>query len=167
MKQVNIFTIRDDEEYRRIVIDSVCSGIRNYEPLKNILTYFLDNKLHLFEDEIFKGSFYEGDDEFLDLLLPSIRRVWAKFFIETPEILTDYQKELYRLSFDIDEFIEYLVSMIPKVKLSLIHFEELDRTLETLTLIVDNYVAKSIKKCLESQNILEEIRDKKIIKIVK
>jgi hypothetical protein len=167
MKHANIFAIRDDEQYRLIVIDSVCSGVRNSESLKNILNYVLDKKLHLFEDDIFQGSFYESDDDFLDLILPSIRRVWAKFFIETPEILTDYQKELYRLSFDIDEFIDYLLIMIPKVKTSLFHFDELDRTLETLTLIVDNYVAKSIRKCIESQNILEEIRDKKITKIVK
>lgn len=167
MIQSKVFSIRDDKEYRSIIIGSVCAGISHSQPLKDVINYFLDNKLHLFQDEVFQGSFYESDDEFLDVLLPSIRRVWAKFFIETPEILTDYQKELYRLSFDIDEFTDYLLSMIPKVKTSLIHFDELDRTLETLTLIVDNYVAKSIRKCLESQNILEEIRDKKIDKIVK
>ena len=93
MKHANIFAIRDDEQYRLIVIDSVCSGVRNSESLKNILNYVLDKKLHLFEDDIFQGSFYESDDDFLDLILPSIRRVWAKFFIETPEILTDYQKD--------------------------------------------------------------------------
>lgn len=163
---VDIFSIRDDIEYRTLVIDSVCSGIKNPETLKQIINYFLDTKLHLFEGEIYSGSFYENDDQFLDLVIPSIRRVWAKFFVNPPEILTDTQKELYKLSFDIDDFTDYLIKIIPNVKTSLLQFDELDRTSETLTLIVDNYVAKQIRICLESDDVFRDIRNIKIKKII-
>lgn len=166
MTEFNIFDIRDDVQYRSIIIDSTCLGIKNSNNLKDIINYFLDNKLELLNIEIFKDTIYENDDKLLDLMIPCIRRVWSKFFINPPEILTSIQIDLYQLSFDIDQFLDYLIEIIPKVKSSLVHFDELDRTIETLNLIVDNYVAMSIRKCIESQNLKQEIRDFKIKKMI-
>lgn len=162
MKDLTIFDIRDDLDYRKIVLESICTGVRNSSELKNYINYVLDNKLSLFESDVFSGSFYEDDDDFLDLLIPTIKRLYAKFFITPPQILTPDQLELFTLHFDLDVFLNYIVEMIPKVKKSLEHFSELDRTSETMTLIVDNYVAGVIRKCIESNSISRDIRDIKI-----
>jgi hypothetical protein len=78
----------------------------------------------------------------------------------------DKRLELYQLSFNIDDFIEYLIDMFNKTKNLLIHFEFLDKTQETLTLIVDNYVAKLVNGVTTCDDIAKEIRDLKIQKVV-
>ena len=65
--------------------------------------------------------------------------------------------------------------MLKKTKSCLIHFDKLDRTVETLTLIVDNYIANLVEKTKECNDIEKEIasiklqreRDIKINNIVK
>ena len=47
--------------------------------------------------------------------------------------------------------------MMIKCKQSLIHFENIDRTSETLTLIVDNYIAGLVKKVRDCDDIGTEI----------
>jgi hypothetical protein len=56
--------------------------------------------------------------------------------------------------------------MFNKTKNLLIDFEYLDKTQETLTLIVDNYVAKLINNVTNCDDISQEIRDLKIKKVV-
>ena len=51
----------------------------------------------------------------------------------------------------------YLIEMMLKCKESLIHFEHIDRTAETLTLIVDNYIAGLVKKVRDCDDIGTEI----------
>lgn len=160
--------MRENASYKQAVIDSLLQGVRNSWELKETLVYVIDNKLCLFEkSELFQGSLYEGEDEIIELILPSIRRLWSKVFINPPEILKNSQLELFQLSFDIDHFIDYLLDILPKVKHSLYHFEKLDRTSETLTLIVDNYAADLFEKSRESKDVLQEIRDLKIKKMIK
>ena len=103
----------------------------------------------------------------LDLILPAITRLYGKYFVTPPTILKSDRLELYQLSFDIDHFIDYFVDIIPKVKNSLSYMEYLDRTVETLSLVVDNYVAGQFKYAYDCKDIIEEIREVKLKKLIK
>ena len=59
--------------------------------------------------------------------------------------------------FNPDEFIDYLVDMFIISKDCLQHFEHIDRTSETLTLIVDNYVAGLVQRVRDVENHQEAI----------
>jgi hypothetical protein len=61
------------------------------------------------------------------------------------------------MHFNADEFIDYLIDMFIKSKNCLEHFEHIDRTVETLTLIVDNYVAGLVQKVINTDNHEEAI----------
>lgn len=168
--------IKNDKQFRETISDSLCSGIKESSDFRQILDYIIDNKLDLVQNI---ENLYEDEDDILYLLLPSVRRAWAKVFIETPKIfempkfvtqvpgyIPDKRLELYQLNFDIDEFINYLIDMFVKTKNLLNHFEYLDKTQETLTLIVDNYIAMLIKRVTSCNDIPNEIRDLKIKRLV-
>ncbi len=167
MRELNIFSIKDNPHYRDVIIENCCHGLRNSKDLRKILNYVIDNKLDIFEkSELFYNSLYEDDDKITDLILPSIKRLWCNIFINPPQMLKGQKLELFQLSFEIDHFIEYLTNILPKVKESLIHFDKLDRTSETLTLIVDNYIAYLFEKSRESKDVIQEIRDLKIKRMI-
>ena len=107
----------------------------------------------------------------------SVIKSFNKIFIDPPPLFKDptydegVRLEMFQLSFDIDEFNEYLVEMLIKTKNSLKYFENIDRAAETVSLIVDNYVAILVKRVLESYDIKGEIvklkRDKKLKELTK
>ena len=160
----SILDLKTDPDFRSLLVDTLCQGIRMSSDFRDILDYVIDKKLHLFEDEAFSGSFYPEDDKTLDLIFPAIRRAWAKVFVDPPALLKDKKLELFQLLFDIDEFIEYLLEIMPKVKNSLIEFDSLDRTSETLVLIVDNYIAELLDATRNVEDIQTQIRDLRIKK---
>ena len=142
-----------------------------------MIEYVIVNKLQLIQQRT--DVLYEDEDDILLLILPAMRRIWGKVYVETPKIfempkvvtqvrgyVPDKRLELYQLSFNIDDFIEYLIDMFNKTKNLLIHFKFLDKTQETLTLIVDNYVAKLVNGVTTCDDIAKEIRDLKIQKVV-
>jgi hypothetical protein len=161
-----IFDLRDDPMLKEELLDTLESMLRSHSSdFRDTISYVLDNKLDLFKE--FDGPFYEGEDNMLDLILPAITRLYGKYFVTPPTILKSDRLDLYQLSFDIDHFIDYFVDIIPKVKNSLEHLENLDRTAETLSLVVDNYIASRFKYAYECDDILQEIREVKLKKIVK
>jgi hypothetical protein len=161
-----IFDLRDDPMLREELLDTLESMLKSHSSdFRDTISYVLDNKLDLFKE--FDGPFYEGEDNMLDLILPAITRLYGKYFITPPTILKSDRLDLYQLSFDIDHFIDYFIDIIPKVKNSLEHLENLDRTAETLSLVVDNYIASRFKYAYECIDILQEIREVKLKKIVK
>lgn len=166
-KRKSILDLKHNQDFRRVVTEALCQGIRLTSDFRDILDYVIDNKLHLFEEDDFSGSFYPEDDDTLDLIFPAIRRVWGKVFVEPPSILKDKKLELFQLLFDIDDFVDYLIQIIPKVKTSLIEFDKLDRTAETLVLIVDNYIAGLLEATRNRNDIQMEIRDLRIKKTLK
>jgi hypothetical protein len=163
----SILDLKKDADFRSLLVDTLCQGIRLTSDFRDILDYVIDNKLHLFEEADFSGSFYPEDDDTLDLIFPAIRRVWGKVFVEPPSILKDKKLELFQLLFDIDDFVDYLIQIIPKVKTSLIEFDKLDRTAETLVLIVDNYIAGLLEATRNRNDIQMEIRDLRISKTLR
>lgn len=157
-----------DSYNKKLIIEALCRGIsREYlYSFKSLLEYVIDKKYHLFDREEFKGSLYLNEDETLDLVLPSVRRVFAKIFIDPPSIfnssnvppmLVSHRYELLTMYFNIDEFIDYLIDMFIKSKYCLQHFEYIDRTSDTLTLIVDNYVSGLVQRVLNVEDHKKEI----------
>lgn len=174
--------IHKNREYRSAIISTLSVGVPEEwsEYFEMTLAYVIDEKWMLFDIDDLKGSFYEGEDDTLDLVLPSVRRVFGKVFIDPPKIFVtdpsiaavkgykeDGRLELFRLHFDIDEFLDYFLEYLLLTKDSLIKFEYIDRTSETLTLIVDNYIAKLVRFVLDSNDIKCDIRDMKIKRMVK
>jgi len=147
-----------DVVYKKTIIDALCQGIdsKYLNSFKSLLEYVIDKKYHLFDREEFKGALYLEEDETLDLVLPAIRRVFGKVFIDPPTLFKDSnygrvlpenkRYKLFTMYFNVDEFIDYLIDMFIKSKNCLEHFEHIDRTVETLTLIVDNYVAGLVQR---------------------
>jgi len=161
-----IFDLRDDPMFREELLDTLESMLKSHSSdFRDTISYVLDNKLDLFKE--FDGPFYEGEDNMLDLILPAITRLYGKYFITPPTILKSDRLDLYQLSFNIDHFIDYFVDIIPKVKNSLSYMENLDRTAETLSLVVDNYVAGQFKYAYDCKDIIEEIREVKLKKLIK
>ena len=80
----SILDLKTDPDFRSLLVDTLCQGIRLSSDFRDILDYVIDKKLHLFEDEAFFGSFYPEDDKTLDLIFPAIRRAWAKVFVDPP-----------------------------------------------------------------------------------
>jgi hypothetical protein len=163
----SILDLKKDPDFRSMLVDALCQGIRLTSDFRDIVDYVIDNKLHLFETDEFSGSFYPEDDDTLDLIFPAIRRVWGKVFVDPPVLLKEKKLELFQLLFDIDDFIDYLLDIMPKVKTSLIEFDKLDRTAETLVLIVDNYIAWLLETTRNREDIQQEIRDLRISKTLK
>jgi len=162
---MNVFDFRDDLVLREEMLDTLSNMVRPLNSdFRDIINYVLDNKLDVIKQ--FDCIFYDGDDNMLDLILPAIGRLYAKYFITPPTILKSDNLHLYQLSFDIDDFIDYLVDIMSKVKNSLVALDCLDRTAETISLIVDNYIASRFKQAYECENILEEIREVKLKKII-
>jgi len=160
-----IFDLREDPMLREELLDTLESMLRSRSSdFRDTVSYVLDNKLDLFKD--FDGPVYEGEDSMLDLILPAITRLYGKYFITPPTMLKLEKLELYQLSFDIDHFIDYLINILPKVKNSLATLESLDRTAETLSLVVDNYIANRFKYAYECDDILQEIREVKLKKLI-
>jgi hypothetical protein len=160
-----LFDLRDDPMLKEELLDTLESMLKSHSSdFRDIIIYVLENKLDLFKE--FEGPFYEGEDDMLDLILPAITRLYGKYFVTPPTILKSDKLELYQLSFDIDHFIDYFVDIIPKVKNSLVHMEYLDRTAETLSLVVDNYIAGQFKYAYNCEDILQEIREVKLKKLV-
>lgn len=182
MAKPSFLDIHKDKNYKNAIIDSLTAGIPGnfLEYYEMTLTYVIDEKSKLFDNPEFDGSLYEGEDETLDLILPSIRRLFAKVFIDTPKIfqpspeimsvkgfVPDGRLELFQLYYNIDEFIDYLIEYLSLSKNCLERFHYIDRTSTTLEIIVDNYIGKLIKQVLESQDIKKDIRDLKIKNLVK
>ena len=166
MNDKTLFDLRDDPMLKEELLDTLESMLKSHSSdFRDIIIYVLENKLDLFKE--FEGPFYEGEDDMLDLILPAITRLYGKYFVTPPTILKSDKLELYQLSFDIDHFIDYFVDIIPKVKNSLVHMEYLDRTAETLSLVVDNYIAGQFKYAYDCKDILEEIREVKLKKLIK
>lgn len=163
---MSIFSrLKSNDTYKNAVIESLLQGVseNHVEILSQILLYVIEEKYQLFDNPELQGHFYnDEDDELSDLILPSIRRLYGKTFINPPSLFaSDTETDRYKLFvlyFNIDDFINYFIDLLLKSKGMLINFEYIDKTAETLTLIVDNYIAGNVKKVRDCQDISSEIK---------
>lgn len=171
-KSISFFDITSDELYKRELFNVLKKGIdqRYQKEFLDVLEY-VTSKSDLFNKPELRRELYSGEDNIDDLILPSVRRVFCKVFTQPPPIFLNSHEDgsrlqMFQLSFDIDEFIEYFIEMIKVSETILSEFIYLDRTSQTLELIVDNYIAKLVKNVLESTDVKQDIqlliRDKKI-----
>lgn len=167
-----------DSAFKEMILDSICDG--NSE-LRDILEWVINNKIYKF-----KSDFFE-DFSLQELVLPAVRRIWNQIYSQPPSIFKPQyidgglvsnnlnksnsnrsrKLELYQLSFDIEDFISYLKEMLNENKTCLDRFEYLDKPLELIELVCDNYIAKLVDFVNNSENINEDIRNKKLKNILK
>lgn len=166
-KKPTFLELRNNEHYKSALVNSLCGGLDDVEKFKQIINYVIDYKSELFNICELEGTLYDGEDDVLDLVLPSIRRVYGKVFMEPPTLLKERRLELFQEYFDIDEFIEYMILMMIKTKNCLYEFKNLDRTVDTLTLIVDNYVSGLVEKSRDCDDHIQVIRDLRLNKLTK
>lgn len=160
-----VLDMRTDETFRGLMLDAICNGLGN--EFKEMIIYVVDTKLDLFENEDFLGSMYADEDLIIDLILPCVRRIWGEVFINPPTLFREKRLEYFQLLFDIDEFINYFINVVPKMRKSLEPLDSLDRTSKTLELVVDNYVAFLVERTRGREDIVADIRDLKIRKTLK
>ena len=82
------------------------------------------------------------------------------------DLLTPENFMAIDIRYDIDDFLDYLVTHLISSKELLIQFEHIDRAITTLEIIVDNYTAGLVKKVLDSDDIKRDIRDLKLKKMI-
>lgn len=179
MTKPNFLEIHQNTSYKQALIDSLTGGITEewMEYFEMTMEYVISEKYLLFSGSQFEGCLYEGEDETLDFILPCVRRVFGKVFVEPPVIFSvhpevakvpgyvpDGRLELFRLLYDIDDFIDYLVKVIPESNQCLQNFENIDKSVTICEIIVDNYIAGLVKKVLECDDIKSTTRDLKLKK---
>ena len=168
MIKKNLIQICENLESREILIDTLCQGITNTSDFRDAINYIIDNKISMFNIEEFKSQLYEDEEEYLDLLLPTFRRVWGRVYIQPPPLFRSKEKlDLFRLNFDINEFLDYLKETFIKTKGCLENFEYIDRTPKHLEIIVDNYISLLVKRVLDCKDYIEETRELKLKKLIK
>jgi hypothetical protein len=114
----------------------------------------------------YSGLFSDFDSELLTYILPSVRRVYSLMFIDTPPIFSNDpdRLELFKLSFDLDEFVKYLHDIVIDKSDVLDFFENLDVRSEFLMLVVQNYVSGKIK-LTRTNNVKQLLREFKLKKM--
>lgn len=167
-----------DGNKRQDLIDDLSRGITNTSEFGDALNYIIDNKLDMFSDDYFRTPIEEGEDDIImNLILPTFRRVWAQVYVNLPDILNKHvdvitskyedRIKLYQAFFNIDEFLDYFKRMMLETKDCLSDFKYLDKTVEHVTLIANNYIAYLLKITSESENVKMDIRNSKLRKILK
>jgi hypothetical protein len=160
--------------YKQSLVDSMLTGVTGELKLnlESDLNYVLDNRIEIFD--LLSGKVGDDEDELEVLIIPAIRKTWSMIFVNKPTLFdfSEYGErklELFQLYWDIDDFIDYLINFLPKVKNCLIDFESLDKGIETLNLVCQNYINKIISNCRNKTDdeIKLEIRDLKLKKTLK
>jgi hypothetical protein len=177
-------------EFKNIeVYNSLLSGIDS-RWRGDLISIFDDVCLkydHLFKNSIWYTENIVTKKRIIEYVLPTVRKVWANFFIIIPNIIDpDYgvgqmtipfddkikeikskKLELYKLSFDLGEFLEMMVNKFTSlIEIIRENFNYIDIYSSCLNLIVDEYISSKVKFCTESDNLIRDIRDLKIKKIL-
>jgi hypothetical protein len=151
-----------------IDIDIMLTGLTSDHAtqLETLLKKTCNEYHYLFNDE-----FYQKEDgsnsNYVSYILPAVRRVYAEIFIKEKEIfkpkneINEKCEQLFKLLFDLEDFLKYLSVKLKNNYDKLDDLEFLDSKAEILHLIVQNYVAGLLKRCRIS-NPTKEIRNIKL-----
>lgn len=161
------FDLKNDKKTSDIIISSLTINVNDEfkNKLINLLNYVVNNT-EVFEP--LKKEISDLVDDLSDLILPSISKLFYLIYIEPPTLFKNKyalsRLELYQMFFDIDDFSEYFVEMIIDCQSLLNKFTYLDNSVELLSLIVNNYIAKLVSMVLETTDIDLELRNQKKVK---
>lgn len=164
------------EFHNEKLYDALCKGVNNEEDISSLKKLFETTTLlhwNLFDVPIFNDGFDKTKENpdgtnLLEYILPTLKRVYSKFYINPPSILLQSsgtkRLELFQLQFDLVDFLTFLSSKFSKNSKILDDFQNLDKCIELFTLIVDDYLASKVSHILSMKvsNIQTEIRDIKI-----
>jgi len=156
--------------------DILCKGINHPDDVSHLKDLFKDTTClhyHLFDDPVFTEKKNKSDDNpdgnnLLEYILPTLRRLYSKFFIVPPSIFTSSKEnrrlELYQLQFNLVEFLTILSEKYKNNHNKLDDFKNLDTDAEMLTLIVEDYIASKVSYIASTNtfDIPTEIRDIKL-----
>ena len=151
----------------------LCHGVYNQDDISHLMDLFKDTTTtysSIFDVVPFINKNDVSDDvNLLEYILPSVKRAYSKFFINPPGLLNNERLDLYKLQFNLQEFLLFLRDKFIENYKSLENFKFLDTNSEILTLIIEEYVASKISyvSSIKMSNIKEEIRDIKISKHLK
>jgi hypothetical protein len=155
----------------------LCHGVHHPDDVSHLKDLFTDTTTvysSIFDIKPFIENQNISDENpdgvnLLEYILPSVKRVYSKFFINPPGLLNNERLDLYRLQFNLEEFLIFLKDKFIENQKSLDNFKYLDTNSEILTLIVEDYVASKIAyiASVKMSTIKEEIRDIKISKHLK
>lgn len=161
---ISINTLRDNLKIREQLLDQLCIGIKDVSNFRDSCEYIIDNKSYLFKADY---VLYNDEENISELILPLFRRVWSKVYQDPPTLFTGKRLELFQLLFNIDEFIEYLLETLSETKGALDNFKNIDKNVEHLTLISNDYISLLVNKMINFKDIELEIREVKIKKLIK
>jgi len=159
-----------------IVYDTLCTGINDtvlQNNFREMCKVTIVKYHYLFDTDVFTTKRYQTENNpdgynVLQYILPTLKRVFSRFFIKTPEIfennLFTAKLELFQLQFDLEEFLLFFSKKYENNWNCLHDFENLDVVSEVLTLIVQDYVSSKIEivHSTPQNEIISTIREKKI-----
>jgi hypothetical protein len=162
---MNMKTIEKLKDYdNELIINSMIASYSinkefNKDDMKSIIISALRDYDHILGDL---------DDELAIFIIPAVVRCWSNFFIDTPTLIKDDHLKLYKLLFNLEEF---LLLVKQKLKITIKFLEDnfnpnIDPEAESLRLIVDSYVSDKVALC-RINNPLKEVRKIKIEKLNK
>lgn len=157
----------EDPMVRQSIIDALCVGIVNTSEFIDEVDYIINDLIPKYKVKL-DGFLYDDEDKLINLILPSFRRVWSKVYIDTPSIFEmgfkhdEHSLRLYQLLFTTDDFVDFLVNKLVSTKNCLSEFENIDKSLTHLTIIVDDYLGYLLKRVDDCKDIKTEIRKIKI-----
>jgi hypothetical protein len=158
--------------------DALCKGINDQNHINHLKDLYKDTTTlyyHLFDHSVFTEMNNKTDENpdgnnLLEYILPTVKRAYSKFFINTPSIFNNinanFRLELFQLQFNLQEFLKFISDKFIKNHQVLDDFKNLDTDSEILTLIVEDYMASKISyvASVKQTDIQKEIRDIKISK---
>jgi hypothetical protein len=168
MNNSYIDKLKNNIDFRKSIVDAL-SGYDKLDistDLEKFINNFIDNEIEKFRE--FENCFlYDQEDEVILLILPTIRRIYQKIYVSQPPILYNKTEklELYKNLFYIEDFSNFLIKMIKQNRTSLSNFKNLDKTVELINLIVEDYVSYLLDKSLKIEDVKKELREHKIKKI--
>jgi len=152
-----------------------------------ILSGVFKNSKNYFQDDFFinplpekgdpQGFTSKNGENLLSFIIPALQNVFSRFWINPPSLFTDLQNsslrssnvrdqrlEIFQLSFDSNEFLEFLAQKLRKNIDILDDFDNLDHYSKIIEIIIDDYVSSKVKFVQGVGDIKAQIRYLKIKK---
>ena len=177
---MNKEAIKSLKDFKKIDIHCMLTGLsgEHYDNLKEIFEKTCYEHHEIFNDESFLTKTRDAildyqDQNYLNYILPIIRRVYTGIFLDEKVKLNlilgnNLDKlELLKLKFDYLDILFYLKINIPKYVNTLDDLKYIDGIAEMCELISKNYINKLITEVRYSLDTKSEIRNIKIEKIIK